>query len=260
MPGVGTIIVSRGPITSWTYDADGQATCEEDPLGGNTWTQYNTANLPVAITDALGAYAGDSAHTTMTEYDQMGDVTEVTDPLGRSVTDVYNSLGEKTEEIEPAVTVENDGGTSTVTGFYPTTYFGYDADGNVQYVTEPRGDSDVGGDGPGGGTFTTWYFYDGLDRKTCVVDAMAGADYLGASDATPLTQPNNSTLTTYDALGDVAAVVQYVGSSSQALQTTLYLYDFLGRKVEEIDPDPATNTTSRADKIRFQPHATLSCQ
>jgi YD repeat-containing protein len=159
VPGVGTIIVSGGPITSWTDNADGQVTCEQDPLGGNTWTQYNMANLPVAVTDALGAYAGDSAHTTMTEYDQMGDVTEVTDPLGRSVIDVYNSLGEKTEEIDPAVTVENDGGTSTVTGFYPTTYFGYDADGNVQYVTEPRGDSDVGGEGPGGATYTTWYFY-----------------------------------------------------------------------------------------------------
>jgi hypothetical protein len=89
---------------------------------------------------------------------QMGDVTEVTDPLGRSVIDVYNSLGEKTEETDPSAWVVPDGGGTAVT-VSPTTYYGYDADGNVQYVTEPRGDSDVGGDGPGGATYTTWYFY-----------------------------------------------------------------------------------------------------
>ncbi len=50
------------------------------PLGDTTWTEYNGSNLPIAVTDALGAYDGDPAHTTTTTYTEMGEVYTVTDP------------------------------------------------------------------------------------------------------------------------------------------------------------------------------------
>ena len=77
---------------------------------------------------------------------------------------------------------------------------------------------------------TTWYFYDGLDRQTCVVNPLADTTY--TSDATPATQPADSEMTQYDALGDVVATTDELG------RTTDFVYDNLGRKTDEIDPGP----------------------
>ena len=45
---------------------------------------------------------------------------------------------------------------------------------------------------------------------------------------------DDSTRTTYDALGDVASTEDQMG------RTTVYVYDNLGRKTDMIQPDPAT--------------------
>src|SRR5208282_6068666 len=46
------------------YDLEGRRTETINALGNTTWTQYNVANMPFAVTDALGTHAGDPAHTT----------------------------------------------------------------------------------------------------------------------------------------------------------------------------------------------------
>ena len=53
VPGLGQVICGGGPITTWTYDFNGNVTSVTDPLGNTTWTQYNACNLPIAVTDAL---------------------------------------------------------------------------------------------------------------------------------------------------------------------------------------------------------------
>ena len=83
---------------------------------------------------------------------------------------------------------------------------------------------------------TTWYFYDAFDRQMCVVDALAdtsyavNADYLNTSVS--FTQPADSVATVYDAVGDVLSVTNALGNKTQ------YVYDNLGRKIEQIDPNP----------------------
>ena len=236
LPGIGWLYVAGGPITTWTYDDDGNVTEVTDPLLHHTWMQYNACNLPFAVTDALGTGPGSPSNaTTTTTYDELGDVSSVTDPLGNTTQYVYDDLQRKIEEIDPAVYTSPDaGGALALTT--PITYYGYDADGNLQYVTDPRGD--VGIDnvhssqaGAGDPYYTTWYFYDGLDRQTCVVDALACANDINeTSDMTPASQPANSTFTTYDALGDVKTTTNANGN------TTTYNYDYLGRKTSEVDP------------------------
>ena len=94
-------MLAGGPITTWTYDLDGNVTSVTDPLGNTTWTAYNACNLPVSVTDALGWEAGDQQHTTTTTYTALGQVFTVTDPLGRTTEYLYDNLGRKVEEIDP---------------------------------------------------------------------------------------------------------------------------------------------------------------
>jgi uncharacterized delta-60 repeat protein/RHS repeat-associated protein len=227
--GLGQVVLAGGPITTSSYDANGNVTSTTDPNGHTSWTEYNTWNLPVAVTDALGSGLGDPAHTTTTAYNLMGNVVSVTDPLGRTTSYVYDNLGRKIEEIDPDPSTGSDDSGS------PKTFWGYDANGNVAAVENPLGSvpstpTDVSTFDP---AHTTWYFYDGLNRQTCVVDALADTTY--TSDVTPSTQPADSTLTTYYAIGTVATVTQTVSGTSQ-VQTTTYYYDNLGRKIEEVDP------------------------
>ena len=120
-----------------------------------------------------GLETGDPQHTTTTTYDALGDVLTVTDPLGRTTTYHYDNLGRKIEEIDPAVLTTLDSGGSGSQPISPTTYYGYDADGNLKYLTDPAGHTSAGGAGPGDPDYTTWYFYDGLDRQTAWSNALA---------------------------------------------------------------------------------------
>ena len=114
----------------------------------------------------------------------------------------------------------------------PTTYYGYDTNGNLWYTTSPMGTSTPG-------PYTTWYFYDGLNRQTCVVDATADTTF--SSDVTPSSQPADSTMTTYNALGGVASTIDESGN------VITYQYDNLGRETAETQysvPDSCFATPS----------------
>ena len=118
------------PTTTWTYDADGNMLSETDPLGNTTSTSYDGWNRAVSTTDALG-------NTTTTAYDPWNNVVAVTDPLGRTTQYVYNNQGEKIEQIAPDPDDYTATGGTNGTLVSPTTYYGFDAAGNLSYVTEP---------------------------------------------------------------------------------------------------------------------------
>ena len=137
------------PQMTWQYDLNGNVTAVTDARGFTTWTQYNGWNLPTQATDALGAYAGDPQHTTTTAYDQLGRVLTVTDTLGRVTTYQYDNLGRKTAVFQP------DPSTGQKTSNSPTTYYGYDADGNLFYTTDPLNTLGAGDPAHRLGTSTT---------------------------------------------------------------------------------------------------------
>ena len=219
--GAGTGLVAAPPTTTWTYDPNGNVTSTTDALGNVTYTKYNGWNLPVSTTDALGAYNGDPLHTVTTAYDAWGRAVSVTDQLGRTSTIAYDNLGRKVSETAPAATSFVVGsGLQTVT---PTTYFSYDLNGNLDFTKDPL-------------LHTTVTYFDGLNRPTVVVDALAGMTAAPTSDLTPATQPAHSTMTVYDKLGNVLSVTVPVNGSTT--RTTSYSYDNLSRKLTETDAVP----------------------
>ncbi len=52
----------------------------------------------------------------------------------------------------------------------PTTYYGYDANGDLKYVTDALGDAPVAGQPDA--DHTTRFLYDGPNRQTRVLDAL----------------------------------------------------------------------------------------
>ena len=157
--------------TAWIYDDNGNLVETIDARGYATWTSYDAWNQPVQATDAMVRYPGDPQHTVTTTYDQLGRVIAVTDQLGRATQYVYDNLGRKIEQIAPDPDDYTASGGTNGPLASPVTYFGYDLDGNLKYTTDPLGSAP-----PAIPAHTTWYFYDTLNRQTCVIDPL-GQDW-----------------------------------------------------------------------------------
>jgi RHS repeat-associated protein len=226
--------------TAWVYDNNGNLVATLDPRGYWSWTIYDAWNRPVEVTDAMGTSAGDPNHTVTTTYDQLGRVIAVTDQLGRVTQYVYDNLGRKIETIAPDPDDYRASGGTDGSLTSAVTYFGYDANGNLKYVTSSPSDG-TASQGPGDTRFTTWYFYDTLNRQVCVIDPLGEDFSLPSPDSINLAVDHrHSVVTTYDKLGDVTAVKQAVDVTHY--RTTTYQFDNLGRKIAEVAPDPGNST------------------
>jgi YD repeat-containing protein len=154
----------RGGVTTNVYDPQGRVTSQTDPMGRTTTFAYTPAGTTITFpngavtvegytqgrlvseTQAYGtpeaatwAYAYDPAtaaltsvtnpdgETTTYAYDTQGNVTSVTDALGRTTAATYNSFNEPTSVTTPS------GETTTYT---------YDTDGNLLSVSTPDGPCD----------------------------------------------------------------------------------------------------------------------
>ncbi len=119
----------------WTnaYDDAGNRTYAGDPLGAITLTAYNTNNLPISITNALG-------QVTSMEYDAHGNITRSINPRLATNTWAYDARGLSTNTTLP------DGTSYRMT---------YDSVGRLTTVTDPVG-------------LTVSNQYDNLDRVTDV--------------------------------------------------------------------------------------------
>ena len=114
-----------------------QTTCTYDKLG-----RHLTVTLPDPddYTATGGTNGPLTAATTTYHYDDATDKTYVTNAAGSGYTDAnhttetdYNAIGQVVKVIQPSL----DG----TPGTRPTTVYAYDANGNVQNVTDPRGET-----------------------------------------------------------------------------------------------------------------------
>src|SRR5262249_56655116 len=74
-----------GHTTAVAHDAEGNPIVITDPLGHDTVLTYNAAGQPLSLTDPMD-------HTLQFSY-SLGDLTAVTDPLGRTSTRFVDNAG-----------------------------------------------------------------------------------------------------------------------------------------------------------------------
>ncbi len=178
---------AMGRTRKWEYAVSGRGaeTTITEPNGAVTYETFNNEELPTSVTHAYGT---SSASTTTYGYDEKDELTSVSDPDGHETTCTYNEEGDRTGETDAlghktewtynsaheitstkkpngeTTIIERDGHgnpeaiTREAPGGSPqTTTYKYDADGDVESMTDPDGD--------------TWkYEYDSYGDKTSETD------------------------------------------------------------------------------------------
>jgi YD repeat-containing protein/autotransporter-associated beta strand protein len=220
-----------GTFTLVSYDPAGNKATETDAQGRITRYVYDARNRLVAAISPDGT-------TTRLRLDGGGRIVATLDQAGATTTYAYDKLGRKTRE-----TLSDPDGTGPLAA--PSSAWGYDSRGNLQFVTP----SFVGQSGitAGDAAWSTHYEYDALGRKT----KQTQADPDGAG---PLARP--ITTFSYDADGNLLAVTDPRGF------TTTYAYDNLGRRITETSADPdgtgplvalvRRSVYDRAGNLRFE--------
>lgn len=119
------------PQTWQAYDEAGNVIAKSDPLGNITETEYDERNRPkrTIFPEVYDAGAEQRARPeTLIEYDDLGRVVQVTDPLGRFTSTRYDHAGRAYAVIAPQVGAQTQITLST-----------HDAAGQVLTVTNPGG-------------------------------------------------------------------------------------------------------------------------
>ena len=237
------------------YDGVGNVIDITDVLGQHTLYQFDALNRVIEITlpdpDGLGGSL--DSPVIAYAYNFAGEVTSITDPLGRITTREYDALGRLIEMTLP----DPDGQGSATSPVYAWTY---DAVGNVLTSTDARGgvtsreydnlyrlieltlpDPDDSGSlaSP-----VIAYAWNAAGWLTEVIDAMGREtdveyDNLGRRTKIIQDDPDGGgsatrpeTTFSFDAVGNLLAVTDPLG------QTTNYAYDNLYRRTSVQQPDP----------------------
>jgi YD repeat-containing protein len=193
--------------TTYTYDGTSDRVASVSQSDGTTVSYTYAADTNgVYRVATITAGSGAAAQTLTLSYNLGTDTTTVTNALGQGWTYTYNSAGQLTQVIAPAVNGSN-----------PTTNYSYDANGNLLQMT----DADGG---------ITSYSYDANGNLLSVEDATGHtASYTYNADDQVLSQ------TTYTvAAQGVVGQSGYVAPSGA--QTTYYVYDASDRLNYVVDP------------------------
>jgi RHS repeat-associated protein len=219
------------------YDDDGRVISQTAPSGGITTFTYDDAASTTTVHDSL-------TDTTLTyEFNERGQIAQITDAYGKIVTSDYDADGnllEATSRIGGGVeqTFDPDTGmllTSTTPGVGTTTYT-YDASNRVETVTTPNGT--VGG-------ATTTYTYDGTERMPATVtDELSNTWAYDVVDGLVMSMEDpDGVVTDYTYFTNrlLESETRYDGATPM---TTMYEYDTQGRLVESTSPEGNVTTRS----------------
>jgi RHS repeat-associated protein len=198
----GTYSDARGNVTQYAYDALGNLTRSQDPLGGVTTWEFKNTNFPALVT----ATVDPRGNRTTYSYDARGNLLQEVHPLKRATTYTYD------DHDRVLTKYYNLGGKDI---------YEYDAQGNLIHFESPLGKWDM--------TYTT----SGL--LASVLDGEGGLtrfDYDGAnSSPSRITMPDGSTKRlVYDAFGRVLQQTDPINA------VTRFEYDTTGRLVRQTDP------------------------
>ncbi|GAA2637445.1 hypothetical protein GCM10010425_45530 [Streptomyces spororaveus] len=213
-----------GRVTSFDYDADGNQTSVTTPLGHRSTSTYDADGRLATQVEARGNAAGadPAKFTTTYAYDPAGNLTKVTNPLGKATGTSYDAANQvvaSTDELGRTTRTDYDelGRIAKVTGpDGAVTSYAYNAAGDLATRKDPN-------------NHTTTYGYDDAGRQTSVTDPLGRKDTFGYDpdgNRTTVTNARGVTATaTFDARG-LATAVGYGDTTPQASAT----YDALGRR------------------------------
>ncbi|MCX4027078.1 RHS repeat-associated core domain-containing protein [Spartinivicinus marinus] len=212
---------SRGAITQYSYNDNGQIISETDPLGGVTEHQYDDAGNVVSTVDPAG-------NTTLYEYNLDGLLIKVTDPEGNSHAIEYD------DESRPTTLTDPLGNRWSRQ---------YDERGLLVKTLDPEANQ-------------TQIDYNPLGLPVQITDAMGNARQLQWNEQAQLISQTDAegqvTQYRYDQLGQVIA-----SQDSQGAQT-YYQYDDLGQPIAAQLPNgkqiklaynPAGQLTAFTDEV-----------
>lgn len=228
----------KGQITTHAYDAANQKTNTVDRTRTNTWTYSYTSRGKLEIaTDPLG-------HSITNLYDPANRLVKISDPLGQSVQREYDANGNELAMIDQVnqrwtktydrlnrVRAETDPLNNT----RETTY---DPAGRIKQVFTPNGFPSTH-EYDGRGRLTNWvdaenfpwrYFYDGNANITNITDALGGHYIMAYSNRN-----------------------ERVFEQNQDTNIWRYAYDPLLRLAVQQDPNGTTRTLEydRAGRLRY---------
>jgi YD repeat-containing protein len=218
---VGRLITTDYPDGTWStigYDRDSISYI--DPNGHKKEATKDIYGRIVSIEEYSGEEPDFNSYATTTyKYDELGNLTEVTDANGNVTSISYNSLSRKIYMSDPDMS---------------EWYYDYDANGNLVYQKDAKGQE-------------IFFQYDALNRIT-LKDYPTGIDTAYFYDeswssnskghVTTVTDRTGSTKFWYDELGQIARSVKTVVDDPETY-TTQTLYDELGRVERIIYPDGA---------------------
>lgn len=223
----------EGRETKWTYNSTHDITSMTRPNGEKTTITLDEHGNPTLISRPA---PGNTTQETKLEYDTHGQLTSMTNPLGRKWSYEYDNQGDRTSETDPEgdkrtwAYNEDSKQTSTVsprgniTGGEPakyTTTTERDAQGRAVKVTDPLG-------------HITRFSYDPDSNRTSVIDPNGRetkTEYNLANEPVKVTLPNGATRETgYDAAGQITT--QTDGNK----HTTTYTRNVLEQITEITDP------------------------
>lgn len=270
--GTGTITSSLAGIDcgvscSGIYDWSTQVTLTATPATGSTFKGWTGACTGTATTCTVTLNQAKSVNATFSapaittsQYDANGNLTQITDPLGRIRKYQFDALNQPIRQLEPHPTVIGStlGQIDTtydslgqVTGVTDprnlTTHYNIDSLGNLNQQTSPDTGITAADHDPAGNLKTRTdargktanYSYDSLNRISKIAYDDQTVNYIwdnctnGISHLCSLANNNSSTSYSYDSHGRITQKSQNTGATPL---TVSHSYNSVGQRISSLSP------------------------
>lgn len=246
---IASVTDPRGNVTSYEYDASGNVTKMTNPEGGVTTYIYDSLSDLIATRDPDG-------HAATWEYDSHGNLeAHVVDFGGnRFATTDYtrNAAGEPTKLVDPdghqvKYTYDSYGLLASVTdGLGDKTTETHNSRGDLLTLTKPRGNVA----GANAAEFTTTYEYDAEGNLDKMTDGLGHSTIYGYDADGNRTSEKNAEGATrkweFDAAGDLISETDPEGHASS------YKYNGTGKVISATDPDGTLETFTYKSNNRIR--------